>query len=644
MRRSVARGIPKEVLSREKDDPELQALKEADGILFPEPLTGVTPGWSWTPPVPEGPVVWADGLPPAAGELRPELPSFSAEDAAWLRSLVLPDMPVRFDARVVKYLKFYRDSKRGKAIAKSWRKKSGRYERTLRERLARAGLPTGLVWLSMVESAHNPTIRSPAGAVGLWQFIASTGRSYGLTVDRWVDERMDPVRATDAAIRYLSDLRQRFGNWELAMAAYNMGQGGLGRSIRQFNTNDFWELSRYEAGIPWETSLYVPKVMALALVMANSKAFGIDDVERLDPVQFDVVRVSAGTPLKRVAKASGSATEKLAELNPHVLAARIPPPVTGEAARAWEIRVPSGKGPSTAQRLSQLGSGVSTSLAPYVVRFGDTATAIAEDHAISGARLRRLNQMRRSERLTAGTVLLVPKKSAGDVEKEARALRAVVVPPRPFHYPDRRRVFFPVQTGDVLETIAMEFGVHLDEIRAWNGLDDTASLVYGMVLQVYVPKDATLARVRHWQEADVRILVAGSKPFFDHFQSEKGRKRITVRAKEGDTLADVARRYSLSLGWIERINRQSRRKKLEAGEEVVVYVSERAPVKDEAAPALAELPPVKAPPAEALPGKGKLSSKAAEGKPDVGQDGADAPNKKKAPQPPRKSSASPKKN
>src|SRR5690606_34255177 len=104
------------------------------------------------------------------------------------------------------------------------------------------GLPKDLVWLSLIESGHNPLASSPAGAAGLWQFIPSSGRMYGLTVDRWVDERLDPRRSTRAAARFLSDLYQRFGSWELAMAAYNMGHAGLLRSVRKYNTNDFWRL------------------------------------------------------------------------------------------------------------------------------------------------------------------------------------------------------------------------------------------------------------------------------------------------------------------------------------------------------------------------------------------------------------------
>jgi membrane-bound lytic murein transglycosylase D len=220
-RRGVAGSTPEAYLDR-ATDPELKALRAAEKVLFPELLSGFTAGWSWgrlDPTVQDG------GLPPAV-EALPSAKLDVARDAEWLASLALPDFPVRLDSRVVEYLHFYRDTEKGQAILQVWARKVGRYTAPMVAELAKAGLPRDLVWLSLVESGHNPTIYSPAGAAGIWQFIPDSARMYGLTVDKWVDERLDPLRATQAAAKYLSDLYQRFGNWELAMAAYNMGHGG----------------------------------------------------------------------------------------------------------------------------------------------------------------------------------------------------------------------------------------------------------------------------------------------------------------------------------------------------------------------------------------------------------------------------------
>ena len=209
-----------------------------------------------------GPEVITQGAPSLRPSSAPSTALDGAPDAAWLKSLTMPNLPVVLDEFVIKYLRFYRDSPSGKSIARVWAKKSGRYTQAIRAELSRAGVPTDLVWLSMIESGHNPTITSPAGAAGLWQFMPDAGRTYGLTVDRWVDERLDPERSTEAASRYPAILYRRFRwCWELAIASYNMGYGGLARSIRKFNSNDFWELVRYFVpAFLWETTLYVPKI------------------------------------------------------------------------------------------------------------------------------------------------------------------------------------------------------------------------------------------------------------------------------------------------------------------------------------------------------------------------------------------------
>jgi membrane-bound lytic murein transglycosylase D len=326
-RQKIADGPTDEDLRAGKDDPELRSLKAAERVLFPRPLTGVEPGWSWDLPEAVG-KAGPEVITQAAPSLRPSGARREAvegaPDAAWLKGLSLPSLPIVLDEFVLKYLRFYRDSPSGKAIARVWTKKSGRYAAAMRAELARAGVPTELVWLSMIESGHNPSIVSPAGAAGLWQFMPDAGRTYGLTVDRWVDERLDPERSTQAASRYLSDLYRRFGSWELAIAAYNMGYGGLARSIRKFNSNDFWELVRYEAGVPWETTLYVPKIFALSIVMNNKKAFGLDGVETDAPDSFDVVQVGPSVPLSDVARAAGVSEAEIVALNPAFLSGRTP--------------------------------------------------------------------------------------------------------------------------------------------------------------------------------------------------------------------------------------------------------------------------------------------------------------------------------
>ena len=581
------------------EDPALTDLRKAEHVLFPKPLPGLKPGWSWDlPRAADEPrtEVSATGLP---SDGRPDRTSaLSAADTEWLRGLTLPNLPVRYEDRVLKYLRFYRDSPSGRSIARAWAKKSGRYMQALRAELVKAGLPSDLVFLSLIESGHNPTVYSSAGAAGLWQFMPETARAYGLIVDRWVDERLDPVRSTEAASKFLSDLYQRFGTWDLAMAGYNMGHGGLARAIKKFNTNDFWELSRHEAGIPWETTLYVPKILATAILMNNKSAFGIEGVEPDPPESFDTVLVGHAVSLEDVAKTAGIAPEKLIAMNPQYRAGRTPPQRPGKAGTTFSIRVPAGL-PSTLQRDLNV-SAVASALSSYVVRQGDTVSSIALATGSNDGEVRSLNRIVSSEPLKAGTPLLVPKRSKPATLPRAPGSDVVVVAQNSVPPPGTVRVFYPVAEGDTLTSISEAFGVERSDLLAWNAVDGAARLQEGMVLQVFAKQSLDLSKIHHLKDETTRTLVAGSVEFIDHFEGLNGKRRLVVTAKNGETLAGIGKRYDMSVGWMERVNRRSRSDRLAPGDKVVVYapIGAKAP-----APAKA-----KAKPAPAAPIPGSLPS------------------------------------
>lgn len=570
-RRQVAGGLTTADEQR-ASDPELSALRDAERVLFPRTLEGFRPGWDWGE---ADPSVQADGLPPVV-EALPSATLAEAVNAEWLRSLAMPDFPVRMDRRVVEYLRFYRDTERGQAIARVWARKVGRYTPAMRAELARSGLPQDLVWLSLIESGHDPTIFSPVGAAGLWQFIPETARMYGLTVDRWVDERLDPQRSTKAAAAFLGDLYQRFGCWELAMAAYNMGHAGLLRAVRKYNTNDFWKLSRYEAGLPWETTLYVPKVFAIAIVMNNRRAFGIDDVEPDPAIAFDTIYVESHVPLADVARASGIPVDSLRSMNPQYRGDALPPSADGEKSkRRWGIKLPPGTGEKATAKL--MSAEYRAAHATYVVRFGDTLEDVAHRLGTTPETLQNLNQLLPGTSLTPGGVLLVPRSPRAAMRDDTEEL--VVIPPRSFKVPGRKRVFYRVLHGDTLAGIANVLTVTAEELTVWNDLDASARLQSGMILQAYVPKHADLARVRSVTSQNARIFEVGTDEFLSHVESLNGRRRIVVAAQKGDTLAKIGKRYGLSVGMMERINRFSRNRALDKGESIVVYAKDNSKAK-----------------------------------------------------------------
>ena len=200
----------------------------------------------------------------------------------------------------------------------------------------------------MVESGFDTGARSRVGAGGIWQFMPGAARAYGLEVSYWVDARRDPERAVDAAARYLKDLYVRFGSWYLVFAAYNAGYGAVLRSITTYNTNDFWELGRHESGLPWESTLYVPKILAAAIVGHNLAAFGLADVTPDAPFDYEEVDVPAGTSLATVARAAGTKPEVLEALNPDLVRTRTPPD-----RGAAKVRLPPGTASALRRQLRQ---------------------------------------------------------------------------------------------------------------------------------------------------------------------------------------------------------------------------------------------------------------------------------------------------
>lgn len=609
LRRSIAGGVTADDLEAGRDDPELLALQHAERQLFPDVLAwrrGQSYDGLPSPLSARGPSVSTSGLPlgPMTGErLEPPAPE------AWPRGLSLPNIPVQLEQRTLDYLKFYRDSERGRQLAESWARKAGRYVPAIQAELARAGLPTDLVWMSLIESGHNPTIRSPAGAAGLWQFIPETARCYGLTVDRWVDERLDPLRSTQAAAIYLSDLKSRFGSWELAMAAYNMGHGGLSRSLRRYNTNDFWRLVRLEAALPWETALYVPKILAIAIVMKNRRAFGLGDVPMDPAISFDTIHVPGGVPLAEIALRANLPEQALASMNPQLLS-RLTPPASGdEPARLWPVHVPRGQGAALSEA-SQDWQRAAVGYGTYRVRLGDTLASVAERLRGTAEELAALNDLGNGSRLVPGSVLLVPPAfgvsapGGGRLAPREDTESVVVLPPASFQYADRERVFYRLLPGDTLERVAMAFGVRPEEILLWNGLEERANLQSEMVLSVFVPKGAELGSVRVTRERNAgKRLDAGSPSFLAHFEAEQGRQRLSIAAREGDTLQVIGRRYGLSGGMMERINHRGRNERLAEGTPVIVY-AKYGPAGTEqiVSRAPGPLPPVDPPHPSALPG------------------------------------------
>ena len=211
------------------------------------------------------------------------------------------DIPIVFNDAVKYYVRYFTNEK--KKVFANWLRRSRRYVPIITEILRKNNMPEDLVYLAMIESGFNPKAYSPANACGPWQFIYATGGRYGLKVNYWIDERRDPEKSTVAAAKYLRDLFKQFGHWYLAAAGYNAGEGRIERAIVKHNTNDFWELYKYNT-LPQETKNYIPQLIAAAIIAKEPEKYGFGSISFQDPIRFVEVNVPPATPLTAIAKAS----------------------------------------------------------------------------------------------------------------------------------------------------------------------------------------------------------------------------------------------------------------------------------------------------------------------------------------------------
>ncbi len=371
--------------------------------LFPRPAPPPPPP-APAPAAPEGALPPSDtGPPPPSGPLPPDKPGVArgvvteAEKPEWMRGLVMPDLPLRWYPKVTRFLELYRNDPRYREIMKGWLRRLPVYRATIEAALAREGLPTGLVFVAMIESGFTSSALSSKGAGGFWQFLAGIGRGYGLEVSFWVDERRDLEKSSAAAALYLGDLYARFGSWELALAGYNAGFHAVLTSVQRFNTNDFYSLSMLESGLPWETTEYVPKIFAAAIVERNRAVFGFADVVPDPPRDLEPVTAPPGASFEAIARRLGMTEDEVALFNATYLRRRTPPDRP-----AVVLQVPRGK----AKSLDGLKPG---DLSPVKVRPGETLARLAKVHKVPRERLRRINGVSDESEVLPGTTLLIPR-------------------------------------------------------------------------------------------------------------------------------------------------------------------------------------------------------------------------------------------
>lgn len=300
-----------------------------------------------------------------------------------------------------------------------WLRRSGKYLDMMKEILRTKDIPEDIAFLPLIESGFNPNAYSVARAVGPWQFIASTARRYGLKIDWWRDERRDPVKSTGAAADYLKDLYAMFGSWNLAMAAYNAGEGKILRALSRTKSDDYWVLlkTRY---IKRETKEYIPRFIAAKLIATNPGYYGFDDLDYHSPFEYDEVTLDRPLDLDIAAQCAETTLDMIRDLNPELRRWATPPNVP-----SYVLRIPAGKKDVFMENLSMIPEDKRFSVAVHTIKRGETIKAIAKRAGVPVTVLLDLND-NLSIPLKAGQKIYIPPKGKlfTDMDDRAVAKRA----------------------------------------------------------------------------------------------------------------------------------------------------------------------------------------------------------------------------
>jgi len=541
------------------------------------PATGPAVPATSTAPAVAGPGARpdADGAatPPATAASKRK--DRDADDDVMNRPAV-DDIELQMNADVLKYIAFFTGA--GRSTFERWLKRSGRYMDLFRSVLQKEGLPPDLVHLVFVESGFNVNARSYAAAVGPWQFMRASAQLFGLNVNQWVDERKDPEKATVAAARYLKHLYSIFGDWPLALASYNAGEGTVMRAIQHQGTTNYWELR-----LPKQTEEYVPQFMAALAISRDPVKYGFADIELDDPMRFDEVALKGAVDLRSIAKLAECSYDELRELNPSARTAmmRGPNGIT-------TVRVPEGKSELIQKNLS---AGVELPAVNLTVRHrvrrGETLRMIATEYSVSPTELARVNNLGRGRPLRRGMLLTVPASFRAPrpevlVEEDDPRASTDYVPQRKIGLPGKiegnsvaiERVTHTVKRGETLRSIAVKYGVTVTELKSWNHIT-TPGVKVGTRLRIRDRDDATSAetgaRVKRddaddSDKSDVKLAVAKppvDEPVLDSPAGGAPKKKGTVdrvpakrmhTVRTGETLLEIARSHNVSADELRKLN------------------------------------------------------------------------------------------
>jgi membrane-bound lytic murein transglycosylase D len=485
------------------------------------------------------PIDVTNGLTPAADA------STKAKAEAELKN-THSDLPLMMTDQVAGYIAYFSGHGRGefeRAFARS-----GRYHDMIVSTFKQEGLPQDLIYLAQAESGFHPLAVSRAGARGIWQFMGDRGRGYGLHHNMWVDDRQDPVKSTHAAARHLKDLYNQFGDWYLAMAAYNSGPGTVQAAVKRTGYADFWEL--YNRGVlPKETRNYVPIILAVTIMAKNPSQYGLDDVNMAQPDEYDTVTITYPVDLRLVAECVNTTPAELQDLNPNLL--RLTTPREGK----FELHLPAGTKDQYETAIAAIPTDMRLWWRYHTVHSGETLASLAHTYRVTAKSISEANHL-----------------DGPELEADAR----IVIPIAPGKHPQnevatyqKRITRYKVHKGDTVESVADNFGVSAQQLRRWNGIRGN-SLAGRRVLALHLPitpsaHEAEVASSRTSKpksKSKSSDQTASAKPpatksaQIEKLKAEKEEPAVVHhKVKTGETLYSIATLYKTTVAALKRDNR-----------------------------------------------------------------------------------------
>jgi peptidoglycan lytic transglycosylase D len=451
-------------------------------------------------------------------------PNIKAKAEAEIQS-THSDLPLMMTDPVAGYINYF--STRGRGTLERALARSGRYQEMVRGILQEEGVPQDLIYLAQAESGFHPLAVSRAGARGMWQFMASRARGYGLERSWWIDDRQDPEKATRAAARHLKDLYKQFGDWYLAMAAYNSGPGTVQNAVKRTGYADFWELYRRNV-LPKETRNYVPIILAVTIMAKNPEQYGLEAIAREKPVPYDAVKIDYPIDLRLVAECVDASEVELQELNPSLLR------LTTPKDREFELHIPAGTKEKFTAAVAAIPTDKRVWWRYHKVQGNETMASIARTYHTTAKAIAEVNNLD-DDSLAPDARLIIPI-APGKSSETGSYARAITR--------------YKVRKGDTVETVAENFAVPAKMVRGWNHLKGS-SLAGRKVLYLHLPVTPAAGGTQ------VAAAKHSSKPASHRGKTQVASKSglIHHKVKRGETLTSIANSYNTTVAALKSANR-----------------------------------------------------------------------------------------